>query len=68
MPIKPINEKIMWFLVGISFKNKIEPRIIRSGVTKEIDTTSESEADLKARKKDVKANIFRKALTIWRYW
>ena len=36
-------------------------------MTKEIDTTSESEAELKARKKEVKANIFRKALTIWRY-
>jgi hypothetical protein len=62
IPMNPINEKIICFFVGVSFKNIIEPRIIRSGVIKDIDTTSDKETDLKAKKKEVNANIFKKAL------
>jgi hypothetical protein len=64
IPKKPNNENKTWFLVGVSFKKRIEPIIIKRGVRKEIETTSDKFIDLKAKKKEVKAKIFRKALKI----
>ena len=50
------------FFVGISLRNNIDPRIIKSGVIKDIEITSDNATDLKAKKKQVNAKIFRKAL------
>ena len=62
IPINPMNVIMICFFVGISLRNNIDPKIIKSGVIKDIETTSDNGADLKAKKKQVNAKILIKAL------
>ena len=48
-------------MVGFSFKNKTEPKMIKIGVINEIAITSDKIAYLIARKKETKEHIFKNA-------
>ena len=67
IPKKPKNADKTFILLDFSFRTKMDPKIISIGVIKDIAVTSDKATNLIAKKKEVKAQIFKKALTKCKY-